>query len=50
MRDIDLATPTMCAELLQCSLDAEFDEAFDERGTFRTTTSPIVPRPTAQSR
>ena len=34
-RDIDLATQTMFAELLQRSLDAEFDETFDERGTFR---------------
>lgn len=35
MQDIDLATQTMFAELLQRSLDAEFDQAFDERGTFR---------------
>jgi hypothetical protein len=35
MQAIDLATQTMFAELLQRSLDAEFDEAFDERGTFR---------------
>jgi hypothetical protein len=35
MQDIDLATQTMFAELLQRSLDAEFDETFDERGTFR---------------
>jgi hypothetical protein len=35
MQEIDLATQTMFAELLQRSLDAEFDEAFDERGTFR---------------
>jgi hypothetical protein len=35
MQTIDLATQTMFAELLQRSLDAEFDEAFDERGTFQ---------------
>ncbi|MGO8781253.1 MAG: hypothetical protein ACLQKK_20445 [Rhodomicrobium sp.] len=35
MQDIDLATQTMFAELLQRSLDAEFGEAFDVRGTFR---------------
>ena len=35
MQDIDLATQTMFAELLARSLDAEFDETFDERGTFR---------------
>jgi len=35
MKDIDLATQTMFAELLQRSLDAEFDEMFDVRGTFR---------------
>jgi hypothetical protein len=35
MREIDLATQTMFAELLQRSLDAEFDESFSERGTFR---------------
>jgi hypothetical protein len=35
MQDIDLATQTMFAELLARSLDAEFDEAFGERGTFR---------------
>jgi hypothetical protein len=33
--EIDLATQTMFAELLQRSLDAEFDAMFDERGTFR---------------
>jgi hypothetical protein len=35
MIDLDLATQTMFAELLQRSLDAEFDDAFDMRGTFR---------------
>lgn len=35
MQDIDLATQTMFAELLQRGLDAEFDETFSERGTFR---------------
>jgi len=35
MQEIDLATQTMFAELLQRSLDAEFDETFSERGTFR---------------
>jgi hypothetical protein len=36
MQEIDLATQTMFAELLQRSLDAEFDEQYDERGgTFR---------------
>jgi hypothetical protein len=35
MKEIDLATQTMFAELLQRSLDAEFDSAFHERGTFR---------------
>jgi hypothetical protein len=35
MQQIDLATQTMFAELLQRCLDAEFDETFSERGTFR---------------
>lgn len=35
MQDIDLATQTMFAELLQRSLDAEFDGTFSEHGTFR---------------
>lgn len=35
MREISLATQTVFAELLQRSLDAEFDDMFDERGTFR---------------
>jgi hypothetical protein len=35
MQEIDLATQTMFAELLQRGLDAEFDETFSERGTFR---------------
>jgi hypothetical protein len=35
MQEIDLATQTMFAELLQRCLDAEFDESFSERGTFR---------------
>jgi hypothetical protein len=35
MREIDLATQTMFAELLQRCLDAEFDETFDIRGSFR---------------
>jgi hypothetical protein len=35
MKEIDLAIQTMFAELLQRSLDAEFDETFSERGTFR---------------
>ncbi len=32
--DIGLATQTLFAELLQRCLDAEFDDTFDERGTF----------------
>jgi hypothetical protein len=32
---IDLATQTTFAELLQRTLDADFDEQFPERGTFR---------------
>jgi hypothetical protein len=39
MQEIDLATQTMFAELLQRGLDAEFDEAFRERGTFRRNKS-----------
>lgn len=35
MQEINLATQTMFAELLQRSLDAEFDDMYDERGTFR---------------
>jgi hypothetical protein len=35
MNEIDLATQTMFAELLQRSLDAEFDEMFDVKGSFR---------------
>jgi hypothetical protein len=35
MQEIDLATQTMFAELLQRSLDADFDETFGTRGTFR---------------
>jgi hypothetical protein len=35
MQEISLATQTMFAELLQRCLDAEFDETYDERGTFR---------------
>ena len=35
MQEISLASQTMFAELLQRCLDAEFDEAFDERGSFR---------------
>ncbi|HXF52894.1 MAG TPA: GSU2403 family nucleotidyltransferase fold protein [Hyphomicrobiaceae bacterium] len=35
MIEISLATQTMFAELLQRCLDAEFDETYDERGTFR---------------
>ena len=34
MKDIDLATQTLFAELLQRSLDAEFDTEFRENGTF----------------
>ena len=34
MQEIDLATQTMFAELLQRSLDAEFDTEFRENGTF----------------
>ena len=34
MEEIDLATQTMFAELLQRSLDAEFDAEFRENGTF----------------
>jgi hypothetical protein len=34
LQDIDLATQTMFAELQQRCLDAEFDKAFDARGTF----------------
>jgi hypothetical protein len=39
MQEIELATQTMFAELLQRCLDAEFDESFSERGTFRRKTS-----------
>ena len=35
MEEIDLAAQTMFAELLQRTLDAEFDEEFPEKGTFR---------------
>ena len=35
MQPIDLATQTTFAELLQRTLDADFDEQFPERGTFR---------------
>ena len=35
IESITLATQTMFAELLQRCLDAEFDELYDERGTFR---------------
>ena len=35
MRKISLAAQTVFAELLQRCLDAEFDEAFSERGNFR---------------
>ena len=35
MQEISLASQTMFAELLQRCLDAEFDEAYDERGSFR---------------
>ena len=35
MQGISLASQTMFAELLQRCLDAEFDHAYDERGTFR---------------
>jgi hypothetical protein len=34
VQEIDLATQTMFAELLQRSLDAEFDAEFRENGTF----------------
>src|SRR5262245_8632324 len=34
MQEIDLATQTMFAELLQRTLDAEFDADFPERGSF----------------
>jgi hypothetical protein len=35
MSDIALAAQTMFAELLQRSLDAEFDDRYDERGIFK---------------
>jgi len=35
MKEIDLAAQTLFAELLQRSLDAEFDAEFGENGTFR---------------
>ena len=35
MQLIDLATQTMFAELFQRTLDADFDEQFPEKGTFR---------------
>ncbi len=35
MRDIDLAAQTLFAELLQRSLDAEFDAEYRENGTFQ---------------
>lgn len=35
MKDIDLATQTMFAELQQRALDAEFDATFDLKGSFR---------------
>jgi hypothetical protein len=35
MQELALASQTMFAELLQRCLDAEFDETYDERGTFR---------------
>jgi hypothetical protein len=35
MKDIDLATQTMFAELQQRALDAEFDATFDVKGSFR---------------
>lgn len=35
MDEIDLATQTMFAELLQRALDAEFDADFPEKGTFK---------------
>ena len=35
MRLIDLATQTTFAELVQRSLDADFDEHFPEKGSFR---------------
>ena len=34
MNALGLAVRTMCAELAQRALDAEFDETYDERGTF----------------
>lgn len=35
MHDLSLASQTLFAELLQRCLDAEFDDMYDERGTFR---------------
>src|SRR5260370_41794421 len=35
MKEIDLATQTMFAELLQRTLDAEFDAEFPEKGSFK---------------
>jgi hypothetical protein len=35
LEEVNLAIQTMFAELLQRSLDAEFDEMYHERGTFR---------------
>lgn len=39
MNDMSLATQTLFAELFQRCLDAEFDDTYDERGTFRTKKS-----------
>jgi hypothetical protein len=35
MEEMDLATQTMFAELLQRTLDAEFDAEFSEKGSFK---------------
>ena len=44
MQSIDLATQTTFAELLQRTLDADFDEQFPERGTFRIDSEWLVLR------
>ncbi len=42
MQLIDLATQTTFAELVQRTLDADFDEQFPEKGSFRRKNRKIV--------
>jgi hypothetical protein len=42
MQEIDLATQTMFAELLQRSLDAEFDVSMIRSSPFNTATAPAT--------